>query len=151
MTPRVTVSIEDPSLPEIRELLAERDRFFDDLYAEQARTPKGVDLGNPGLTFFALRYDEKLAGCGALVAGQGYGELKRVYVSSGYRGLGFGRRIVEEVEAEARKCGCKILRLETGILQSEARRLYASMDYRPIGPFGRYGEDPLSLFMEKKL
>jgi putative acetyltransferase len=29
--------------------------------------------------------------------------------------------------------------------------LYRSHGYREIGPFGSYGPDPLSLFMEKRL
>lgn len=151
MVSRVIISIEDPGRPDIQDLLVERDRFFDLLYAEQPRIPKGVDLGDPHLIFFALRWDGKLAGCGALVAGQDYGELKRIYVSSSYRGLGLGRRIVEAIEEEARRRGQRLLRLETGIRQAEALNLYASLSYRRTGPFGRYGADPLSIFMEKRL
>jgi len=42
-------------------------------------------------------------------------------------------------------------KLETGIHQKEAIQLYEKLGYYRIGPFGEYQEDPLSVFMEKKL
>jgi putative acetyltransferase len=42
-------------------------------------------------------------------------------------------------------------RLETGIHQPEAIGLYQKLGYYRINPFGDYQEDPLSIFMEKKL
>ena len=43
------------------------------------------------------------------------------------------------------------LRLETGIKQDAAIRLYESAGFRRRGPFGSYRDDPLSVFMEKPL
>jgi len=42
-------------------------------------------------------------------------------------------------------------RLETGIHQHEAIDLYQKLGYSKIAPFGDYTEDPLSVFMEKKI
>ena len=47
--------------------------------------------------------------------------------------------------------GLLLARLETGIRQPEALGLYRASGYREIGPFGDYGPDPLSVFMEKNL
>jgi putative acetyltransferase len=44
-----------------------------------------------------------------------------------------------------------MLRLETGIKQEPAIRLYESAGFRRRGPFGSYRDDPLSVFMEKPL
>jgi putative acetyltransferase len=43
------------------------------------------------------------------------------------------------------------MRLETGISQPDALRLYERAGYVRRGPFGNYGPDPLSVFMEKSL
>jgi hypothetical protein len=44
-----------------------------------------------------------------------------------------------------------VLRLETGIHQSEAIGLYERFGFQRIPPFGDYQEDPLSIFFEKHL
>jgi ribosomal protein S18 acetylase RimI-like enzyme len=45
--------------------------------------------------------------------------------------------------------GVRLLRLETGIHQKDAIRLYEGMGFRSIPPFGEYRADPLSRFYEK--
>lgn len=145
------IALDDPWRPDVKDLLAERDDFFDRLYWELPRVPNGIDLADPDLLFFTLRWDGRLVGCGALVAGPDHGELKRVYVSANSRGFGFGRLIVEALEEEARRRGHRLLRLETGIRQPEALQLYTSLGWTRTGPFGRYEEDPLSIFMAKAL
>jgi putative acetyltransferase len=44
-----------------------------------------------------------------------------------------------------------VLRLETGIYQPEARRLYERYGFQRIPPFGDYAEGPFHLFYEKHL
>ena len=44
-----------------------------------------------------------------------------------------------------------MLRLETGIHNTEALRTYRRAGYRERNPFGDYAPDPLSVFMEKRL
>jgi putative acetyltransferase len=46
--------------------------------------------------------------------------------------------------------GRHILRLEAGIHQPEALGLYEALGYVRRGPFGDYGDDPVSVFMEKR-
>jgi putative acetyltransferase len=50
-----------------------------------------------------------------------------------------------------RSSGIALARLETGIRQPEALGLYRRLGYVERAPFGAYVEDPLSLFMEKRL
>ena len=66
------------------------------------------------------------------------------------RGRGIGRAILETIEA-ALPGEVAALRLETGIKQEAAIRLYEAAGFRRRGPFGRYRDDPLSVFMEKPL
>jgi putative acetyltransferase len=44
-----------------------------------------------------------------------------------------------------------LLRLETGVDQAAAIRLYEAAGYRRIPPFGPYWDDPVSLCYEKML
>ncbi len=67
------------------------------------------------------------------------------------RGLGIARRLLEALEARAKAAGIGVLRLETGIYQPEAIGLYERAGYVRRGPFSDYPDDPLSIFMEKRL
>ena len=78
-------------------------------------------------------------------------ELKRFFLRPAYRGQGLGRRLVQAIEAEARRRGCPRLMLETGVLQPDAIALYRGQGFGERGPFGSYTDDPLSVFMEKAL
>jgi ribosomal protein S18 acetylase RimI-like enzyme len=99
-----------------------------------------------------LRADTTPAGCGGIqLVATDYGELKRMYVRPAFRGRGFAKRIVDHLADYARAHGVDCLRLETGIYQVEAIRLYEGLGFEPIGPFGPYRPDPLSLFFEKRL
>jgi ribosomal protein S18 acetylase RimI-like enzyme len=74
-----------------------------------------------------------------------------MYVRPQYQGRGLGAALVEHLAAYARERGVPLLRLETGIHQQAAMRLYERMGFRSIPPFGDYREDPLSRFYERSL
>jgi ribosomal protein S18 acetylase RimI-like enzyme len=65
----------------------------------------------------------------------GVGYLKRMWVSGSLRGLGFGRRMLGALEAEARELGFTTLRLETNRALGEAIRLYRTAGYEEVAPF----------------
>ncbi|KJY44451.1 acetyltransferase [Streptomyces sp. NRRL S-444] len=81
----------------------------------------------------------------------GDAEVKRMYVVPGARGLGLARRILAELEADARAAGRTRMVLETGDRQPEAIALYSSADYGPTKKFGHYREYPSSRCMAKPL
>lgn len=148
----VAVSIEPVEGPEILSLLAASDAYAAALYpAESNHMLAPEALREPHVTFFVARLDGKAVGCGALVRQGGYGEIKRMFVADEARGLGIGRGLLAAIEGEARKAKLPLLRLETGIRQPQAIGLYRAAGFRDIPPFGPYGPDPLSLFMEKAL
>ena len=74
-----------------------------------------------------------------------------MYVRPQFRGLGLAKLMLDHLETYARERGVGLLRLETGIYQSEAIGLYERMGFRSIPPFGEYREDPLSRFYEKQI
>lgn len=99
-----------------------------------------------------LRDNGTPAGSGGIqLYGDEYGELKRMYVRPQFRGLGLGKVLLDRLADHARAHGVGVLRLETGIHQAAAIRLYEGMGFRQIPPFGEYVEDPLSLFYEKRI
>ena len=149
----ILIQINDPASAAARELIERLDRYLTDLYPAESNHLLSVEaLQHPDVTFLTASVDGEVAGCGAFVnQGGKYAEIKRMFVLPEFRGLKLGRRILEELENLARASGLELARLETGVYQSEALFLYENAGYQSRGPFGAYPEDPLSLFMEKKL
>jgi len=83
--------------------------------------------------------------------GTEYGEIKRMWVRPQFRGLGYGKLMLDHLAAYARTHDIATLRLETGIHQSAAIRLYEREGFKRIPPFGSYRNDPVSLCYEKRL
>ena len=149
----VTIEKEPPRQPEIIDLLHKSDLYAQSLYPPESNHLVDLEtLETSTVSFFVARHEGAIVGCCALVeAGDGTGEIKRMFVDPKARGLKIGRRLLERVEVQARDLGLAAIRLETGIHQPEAIGLYRSAGYADIEPFGSYLPDPLSLFMEKQL
>ena len=149
----IDLAIENPDQHEVRELLKASDTYMAELYPAESNHMLDVsELCRPGVTFIVARMDGRAVGCGAIVEStDGWAEIKRMFVSPLARGQNIGRRLLQKLEAAALDKGVPLLRLETGIKQPEALALYRSAGFVEIGPFGKYGPDPLSLFMEKPL
>lgn len=108
-------------------------------------------LLSPHVVFVVAKAQQQVLGFGALVIKDGYGEIKRMYTHPAHRGQGVGWEVLLYLERAALQNGLAVLRLETGIYQPEALRLYQRAGYTYIAPFGDYRLDPLSVFMEKQL
>ena len=134
-------------------LIAELDAYQSTLYPPESHHALDLtSVPDEGLLFVLARDDAGQAvGCGAIVLSGEYGELKRMYVRPGHRGQGVAKRILQTLEAAAIESTCSLLKLESGPYQPEALALYARFGYERCGPFGAYTNDPLSVFMEKKL
>ena len=149
----ITVQASDPTAPEARRLIEQLDGYLAGLYPPQSNHLLPAEaLRAPGVVFLLARVDERAAGCGAFVdRGGAYAEVKRMFVLPAFRGLGVGRRLLADLEALAWAAGLALARLEAGVLHPEALALYEGAGYRRRGPFGDYPDDPLSVFMEKRL
>jgi len=109
-------------------------------------------LLSEGVAFFVARYAGEPAGCGGVkLFGTEYGEVKRMYVRPARRGLGLGKAVLDRLAEYARGRHVGVLRLETGIYQTEAIGLYEHYGFQRRPPFGEYVDDPLSVYMEKSL
>ena len=149
----VVIAQERPDSADATALIAELEAHLSPLYPQESRHGYPVDkLLREGVTFFVARVDGVAAGCaGALLVGSEYAEIKRMYVRPTFRRSGVGKLILEHLSDFTQAQGVNVLRLETGIHQIEAIRLYQSFGFVRIKPFGPYREDPLSLCFEKRL
>lgn len=143
---------EPPGQPDVLALIEELDAYQKPLYPIESF--HGIDLAalsQPHVLFAVARDAQGVAlGCGAMVIGDAYGEVKRMYTRPEARGLGLGRRLLAFLERQAQARGCALFRLETGYLQAGALRLYQRCGYVRRGPFGDYTDDPTSVFLEKQ-
>ena len=137
------------AVPLITELEAELAQH----YPAKSRHGYSVEkLLREGVAFFVARVDGKPAGCGGVqIYGGEYGELKRMYVRPAFRGRRIGGLMLEHLASHARQAGVPLLRLETGIHQSAAIRLYEAYGFSRRTAFPPYHPDPLSLYYEKRL
>jgi putative acetyltransferase len=147
------IAPEAPDQLEVRALFAASEAYMGALYpAESNHFVDASQLVAPHVVFLVARRDGRAIGCGAVVCGSdGGGEIKRMWVDPGQRGVGIGVALLEALIVAARARALSVLRLETGIAQPEAIGLYSRAGFIERGPFGNYQPDPLSLFMELRL
>jgi DNA-binding MarR family transcriptional regulator/GNAT superfamily N-acetyltransferase len=94
------------------------------------------DMRPPRGAFVVASVDGETVAGGALkTIAPGIGSLKRMWVSPSVRGLGFGRRMLDALEREARELGFTTLRLETNRALTEAIELYRSSGYAEVPAF----------------
>lgn len=148
----IRIHPEDPRHPEATALLRQSHALMEELFPAESNHYLSIDaLLDPQISFFAASDDEGIKGCAALADKGTYGELKSMFVSPDARGLGIAQQLLAHIEQSARDKGLPKLMLETGYLLKAAHALYRNSGFTECGPFGDYGEDPNSLFMEKTL
>lgn len=130
----VAVAVEPPASPAaqfcLRHYFAELDARFD------AGFDPGVSRPDAGSVLLVARLRGEPIGCGALKPNDDEpAEIKRMWVAAGARGLGVGRRLLSELEAEARRRGVRVVRLETNRSLVEAQALYRSAGYEEVPAF----------------
>jgi putative acetyltransferase len=153
------IAIERAGAPtaEVRALIGELDAFLAAAYTPEQQHGVALDaLFTPHLRFFVARVDGVATGCGGVALFAEYAEVKRMYVRPAARGTGVARALLARVETEARSAGITDLRLETGVHQPAAIRLYERAGFRPCDAFGPYATMPpaaiaTSLFYVKRL
>jgi DNA-binding MarR family transcriptional regulator/GNAT superfamily N-acetyltransferase len=94
-----------------------------------------AELTPPRGYFLLATLHGEPVGCGALKCHRGFGEVKRMWVAESSRGLGIGKRILQRIEALARRRRIPLLRLETNKSLKEAQALYRASGYREVQPF----------------
>jgi DNA-binding MarR family transcriptional regulator/N-acetylglutamate synthase-like GNAT family acetyltransferase len=95
------------------------------------------ELIAPRGAFVVAYLDGRPVGCGGVKhpPGGGPAEVKRMWVRRSARGLGLGRRLLEELEARALRSGASTARLETNDVLVEALGMYRSAGYEEVPAF----------------
>jgi putative acetyltransferase len=146
------ITSERPDTADAIVLIAELEAQLEPFYPRASRHGMSVErLLAEAVAFFVLRSQDTPAACGGVKLFDGYGELKRMYVREQFRGLGFGRMMLDHLAGYSHAQGITVLRLETGIHQHAAIAMYERAGFERIQPFGSYTDDPLSVFFEKQL
>jgi ribosomal protein S18 acetylase RimI-like enzyme len=153
--PSLEIVKADPGSPEALELigalseeLARRYDYVDDgsghFQPQDARAPRsGFLIGS---------CEGRAVACGAFRLSQGdIAEIKRMFVRPNFRGRGYAKAILAELERLAASQGYRRVRLETADRQPEAIRLYERCGYRRIPSFGIYADSTRSVCFEKEL
>jgi putative acetyltransferase len=148
------ITLESPNQPDVIALIQALDDYQTSLYPPESNHLLDINaLMQPNVLFVVARPgpNRPAVACGAVVLMGDYGEVKRMYVQPAQRGHGAAKAILTTLETEAANVYCPCLRLETGIHQHEAIALYERSGFTRCGRYGEYPEDPLSVFMEKRI
>ena len=137
----VQISACDPRHPDARRavqaFVAElSDRFEDGFDPSLGISATDDEVSPPAGLFLLATLHAQPVGCGVLkFRSDAPTHIKRMWVAPEVRGLGLGRRLLAELEAQAAAHGVRMLRLETNRALSEAISLYRSAGYREVAPF----------------
>jgi DNA-binding MarR family transcriptional regulator/GNAT superfamily N-acetyltransferase len=137
----VQITAVDPEHPDARHCLAEyvaelnrrSERGFD---PSVGATALPQEVRPPAGQFLVAYLHGEAIGCGAVKhhAG-GPTEIKRMWIAPPARGLGLGRRLLEELEARAVASGARVARIETSAVLTEALALYRSAGWVEVPAF----------------
>jgi putative acetyltransferase len=153
----VVVEPVQTATPEVRGLIEALDRGLAELYVPEQQHGLSLDaIFQPHVRFFVARANGMAAGCGGVALFATFGEVKRMYVRDELRGRGIAQAVLARLERETKESGLELLRLETGVRQFAAIRLYERAGYRQCDAFGDYASMPdsaiaTSIFYEKRL
>jgi DNA-binding MarR family transcriptional regulator/GNAT superfamily N-acetyltransferase len=131
----------DPEHPDAEYCLAE---YVAEL---NRRSPRGYDpaagvtaepheVRPPAGDFLVAYLHGEPVGCGCAKHHAGEpSEIKRMWIAPAARGLGLGRRMLEELEACARRSGARVAHIEISSVLPEAIALYRSAGWVEVAPF----------------
>src|SRR4030095_10381637 len=120
------ITPEHPASPDATALIAELDAHLEPLYPSASRHGFSVQkLIADAVAFFVIRDSGAPRGCGGLkLFCPEIGGDERMRVRASFRGKGYGKLMLDHLAAHANAHDVGILRLETGIHQHAAIRLY---------------------------
>jgi putative acetyltransferase len=153
----VRIAVEDPSAADVHALL---EQHLDEMRAvsppESCHALDLEGLRAEAVTFWTARSDgdATLLGCAALLElSADEGEIKSMRTAPAARRTGVAAALLRTIMDEAQRRGYGRLSLETGSQDFfvPARELYARHGFRVCAPFGRYVDDPNSVFMARPL
>lgn len=153
--PDFVIRAVDPFAPHALALLREAAIEARQVYADRipAHAPWPTNVPVPARGVYLLAYQSSQpVGCGSMYPLDATSaEIRRMYVVPRTRRSGIAQRILQALEDAARNFGYSTLRLETGIRQPAALRLYETAGFHRIPNLGVRASDPLSVCFEKRV
>lgn len=121
----------------LHEYYQELDARFDAGYDPEQGLPVDDDEMRPprGLFVVASLRGDAVGCCALRFLAAGVAELNRMWVDPAVRGLGVGRRLLEDIETRAVEAGVRTLRLETNRSLTEAITMYRAAGFVEVDPF----------------
>jgi GNAT superfamily N-acetyltransferase len=118
--------------PLVAELTYEYTTRYGPSGAQEMQRPADVFEPPHGQFLLLVEAGEAVAGGAFKRFDDNTAELKRIWTHSRHRRRGLARRVVEELEKEARTFGYQRIYLTTGPQQPEAKALYLATGYTPL-------------------
>jgi ribosomal protein S18 acetylase RimI-like enzyme len=115
-------------------------RFAEGFNTSDALAVASSSLNPPHGLFVVATLGQHVVGCGALQwIDDASAEIKRMWVDPGRRGIGLGKRLLAQLEAQARSSGRSRVVLDTNRSLTEAISMYRALGYETIE---RYNDNP---------
>lgn len=155
----VYVSVHDPlARPLLDDLAYEYSSRYaglidlEEIAKEMKRYPAEAFTPPQGAFVLLLRDGQPIAG-GAFMPHEDAGttEFKRIWASRAHRRQGLGRRVLAELESQARRQGYTRVYLGTGPRQPEAVAMYLANGYTLLSSHDFGEEEPPGVLFEKDL
>jgi DNA-binding MarR family transcriptional regulator/N-acetylglutamate synthase-like GNAT family acetyltransferase len=141
MASAVQIGVCDPRHPDARLAVAAyqaelAERFEEGFDPAQGISATDDEVSPPAGLFLLATLHGEPVGCGVLkFHHDAPAHIKRMWVAASVRGLGLGRRLLAELEAQAAAHGVHTVQLETHRALGEAISLYRSAGYREVAAF----------------
>ncbi|MFG0305667.1 MAG: GNAT family N-acetyltransferase [Phycisphaerales bacterium JB040] len=145
------IRVDDPRRGPVAALLAEHLAEVSGVSPPESTHALSVEgLCARGVTFWSACEGGEVLGCAALSElDGGHAEVKSMRTALGHLRRGVASALLAHLLAEARARGYARVSLETGAQEhfAPARALYERFGFERCGAFGKYREDPNSVFM----
>ena len=141
-----------PRAKDVREIFALLDAHnLSHCPPEICHLTQAEELESMDASLIGLFVDSDLASIGGLKFFEDYAEVTRMFTREEFRGKGFSKRILNELEHIAEKRGYEWIRLETSEKFTSAVALYHKTGFQRCEPFGEYIHKAYNTYMEKRL
>jgi DNA-binding MarR family transcriptional regulator/GNAT superfamily N-acetyltransferase len=139
----IRFAVEDPASEDARWCLKQyfrelNQRFEGGFDERQSQPIVAHELIPPRGAFLIARLRGRPVACGLVKCPPGEpAYIRRMWVAPAARGVGTGRRLLHELEAQARACGARAARLDTNRALTEAIAMYRRSGYVEVKPFSK--------------
>jgi len=129
--------VDDPVAAELlAEYFASRAQGFTGGVYRRAEPDPAAFVPPAGIFLVVIDDEDAAAGCGGVrMLSPDRGEIKHIWLRDAYRGRGWGRSLLTELEVRATGLGARVVVLDTNASLEAAQSLYRTSGYTEIEPY----------------